>query len=154
MQQAGSFPPLKERIFCSSQSSQPIIATTSSCRPSKYKTWNEDRLHLAYQSYQRKEFSLRQAAEAYEVPKSTLHDRITGKVPFNKKSGPAKYLTDAEEAELVNFIVECAKVGYARSRKDVLTLVQAVLVAVLQATTPKGDPAFCRAASLCKGRSQ
>lgn len=70
---------------------------------------------------------MQQAAEAYDVPKSTLHDRITGKVPFDKKSGPPKYLTDAEEAELVNFIVESARMGYARSRKEVLTLVQAAL---------------------------
>ena len=60
---------------------------------------------------------MRKAAEAYEVPKSTLHDRITGKVPFDKKSGPPRYLTDLEEAELVNFIVESARMGYARSRK-------------------------------------
>ena len=48
-------------------------------------------------------------------------------MPFDKNSGPEKYLTDAEEAELVNFIVECAKLGYARSRKDVLALVQEVV---------------------------
>ena len=70
---------------------------------------------------------MREAAKAYDVPESTLHDRITGKVPFDKKSGPEKYLTDREEAELVNFVVECAKVGYARSRKDVLVLVQEVI---------------------------
>lgn len=91
--------------------------------------WSENRLHLAYESVQRKKFSLRQAAEAFEVPKSTLHDWITGKVPFDKKSGPEKYLTDVEQAELVNFLIECARVGYARSRKDVLSLVQMVLKA-------------------------
>ena len=127
MQQAGSFPPLKDRIFCSSRSSQPVIATDSGGRPSKYKAWNEENLQLAYQSYQRKDFSLRQAAEAYDVPKSTLHDRITGKVPFYKKSGPPRYLTGTEEAELVNFITESAKVGYSRSRKEILALVQAAL---------------------------
>ena len=124
MQQAAVFPPLKDRVF---RSGAATSEQASSGRPRKYKGWSEDRLHLAYQSYQTKKFSLRQAAEAYDVPKSTLHDRITGRVQFDKKSGPEKYLTDAEEAELVNFLVECAKVGYARSRKDVLSLVQMVV---------------------------
>lgn len=123
---SGTFPPLKERIF---RSSQPLAipGAVPKGRPDRYKLWNKDNLELAYQSYMRKEFTLRQASEAYDVPKSTLHDRVTGKVPFDKNSGPEKYLTDAEEAELVNFIVECAKLGYARSRKDVLALVQEVV---------------------------
>ena len=126
MQQVGPFPPLKDRIFHSTQS-HPVIDTACSGRLNKYKAWSEDNLQLAYQSYQQKEFSLREAAEAYDVPKSTLHDRIAGKVPFNKKSGSPRYLTDLEEAELVNFIVESARMGYARSRKEILALVQAAL---------------------------
>ena len=42
------------------------------------------------------------------MPKSTL----SGRVLFSKKSGPAKYLSDEEELELLNFICGCAFVGY------------------------------------------
>ena len=49
------------------------------------------------------------------------------KCHLKKKSGPERYLNDTEEAELVNFVVQCSKVGYARSRKDVLALVQQAL---------------------------
>ena len=45
------------------------------------------------------------------MPESTLQDRISGRVPFGAKSGPPKYLSDEEEAELVSGFVA---VGYAR----------------------------------------
>ena len=48
-------------------------------------------------------------------------------MPFNKESGLPKYLTDLEQAKLVNFIVESARMGYAHSRKEVLALAQAAL---------------------------
>ena len=44
-------------------------------RPSKYKVWSEDMSCLPELSTK----GMRQAAEANEVPKSTFHDRITGK---------------------------------------------------------------------------
>ena len=54
MQQVGQFPPLKDRIFHSTQS-KPVIGAACTSTPSKYKAWSEDNLCLAYQSY---EFSL------------------------------------------------------------------------------------------------
>ena len=47
-------------------------------------------------------YSIRRAAADYGIPKSTLADRISGRVIDGT---PAKYLSDAEEAELVKFIV-------------------------------------------------
>ena len=32
--------------------------------------------------------SLRKAAEMYRIPRSTLHDHVTGKVAFGAHSGP------------------------------------------------------------------
>ena len=48
--------------------------------------------------------SVQRAAEEYNVPKSTLHDYLTGKVMFESVSGPTKYLSDVEEEELVQFL--------------------------------------------------
>lgn len=167
MQWAGAFPPLKERIFHSSHSShtRPVAVTFSGGRPSKYKSWNEENLYLTYQCVQWSELSVRRAAETYNVPPSTLHDRLTGKVPFNKKSGPGKYLSESEEDELENFLVECARVGYARSRKEIL--VQAALgekgmeVVVtagwwesFRRRHPESHPPVCRALCICTCSSQ
>ena len=40
------------------------------------------------------------------------------------KSGRSKYLSDEEEDILVKFLLKCASIGYPRSRKEVIALVQ------------------------------
>jgi len=52
---------------------------------------------------------------------------LSGRVQFGTKSGPPRYLTDPEEEELVNFLSGCAALGYARSKRDVIALVQQVV---------------------------
>ena len=42
-------------------------------------------------------------------------------------SGPAKYVSDAEEAELVKFIVACGSIGYPKTRQNILCLVQRIM---------------------------
>lgn len=38
--------------------------------------------------------------------------------------GPSRYLNDGEEKELVRFLLGCAKIGFARTWKQVLGLVR------------------------------
>ena len=71
--------------------------------------------------------SVRLAAQLHGVPKTTLSDRVTGKVLHGTKSGPPPYLTWTEEEELVSFLLGCAGIGYPRTRKDVLAIVQDVI---------------------------
>ena len=71
--------------------------------------------------------TVRRAAEDYGVPRSTLHDRIRGRVIHGTKSGPRKYLTSMEEEQLVSHLQNCSSIGYGKSRKDTLALVQAVI---------------------------
>ena len=72
--------------------------------------------------------SVRRAAIKYNVPKSTLHDRISGKVAMGATSEPERYLNDHEEEELVRFLSGCARIGYGKSKKQVLCLVEAILM--------------------------
>ena len=46
---------------------------------------------------------LLRAANKHGVPKSTLHDRISGKVKHGDKPGPKPLLTTAEEMNLPIF---------------------------------------------------
>ena len=59
--------------------------------------------------------SVRHTAELYDVPKSTLHDRVSGKVVEGVKSGPPSYLTIEEDEELTHFLLQGAKIGYAHT---------------------------------------
>ena len=71
--------------------------------------------------------SVRKAAEECGVPRSTLHEKVTGKVALQVKGGAKNYLTDEEEASLVDFLIGCASIGYAKSRKDVLAIAQQII---------------------------
>ena len=65
----------------------------------------------AYEEVKKKTLSVRRAALQYSVPKSTLSDRISGRVSFNSHSGPTRYLTGEEEEELVSFLAGSARMG-------------------------------------------
>ena len=122
--------PLKDRLLVTSNSFclQPILPVASSHqRPTLYKSWSEGNLYKAYVAHLEEGLSVRRAAKAYGVPKSTLQDRVSGRVPSGKKSGPCKFLSDKEEVELVNFICGCAVVGYAKSKQQILCSVQNVV---------------------------
>ena len=64
------------------------------------------------------EMTVRKAAEEFAVPRSTLHDRVSGKVQYGCKSGPRKYLNSTEEMELANFITGCCSFVYSCTKKQ------------------------------------
>ena len=124
-------PPLRERVLsdltependCASASLNPL-------RPARYKEWSEERMKLAMQAVLEKGVSIRTAAEIYRAPKSTLGDRISGRVLSGTTSGPARYLSQREEEELVTFLCRTSNIGYGCCRKEVISLVERILLA-------------------------
>ena len=89
---------------------------------SAYKHWTEEQMGLAVNSVL-KGSSIRLAAEEYDVPRSTLGDRISGRVNPDAKSGPSKYLSNEEEDELVQFLLDCASLGYLHGCLEVIGMV-------------------------------
>ena len=57
------------------------------------------------------------AALEFNVPRTMLKDRVSGRVIRGSNMGPKMYLTYEEEKELVNFLLNCAKMGYAKTRQ-------------------------------------
>ena len=91
----------------------------------KYRMWDTESMERAVADVDMG-MSLRMAAELYGIPKTTLNDYVLGKREFGAKSGYA-YLTDEEEQELASFLTEVAKIGYPRTKKEVLTIVQQIV---------------------------
>ena len=60
------------------------------------------------------------------MSRSTLGDKVTGRILPGSRSGKKRYLSDTEEDELVQFMLNCAFVGHPRSRMEVMALVQLV----------------------------
>ena len=117
---------LKERTFCA-PSSLHVNTAHVGTRPPKYRCWRQNQIDLACDAVVKRSFSVRRAAEPYGVPRSTLHDRIAGKVLPGSTNGPLKYLSSLEEEELVQFLHSCADIGYAKTRQQVLLLVQQIV---------------------------
>ena len=101
---------------------------TVSARPKTLKSWDEGSMQQAMDAVRDRRCTIREAAVTYEVPKSTLGDRISGRVQMGAKSGPPTYLTPHEERELVDFLIGCAQIGFARTRRQVMSLVRAAMV--------------------------
>ena len=59
------------------------------------------------------------AADLHGVPRSTLKDRLSGRVQHGTKPGPAPYLSKAEESELSAHLVHVANMGYGKTQRDV-----------------------------------
>ena len=91
------------------------------------KDWSESTMEMALESVNNGMMTVRRAALEYNVPKSTLHDRVIGRVKPGAKSGPSRYLDDEEEDEIVHWIIGCAEVGYAKSVNEVRSVVSAIV---------------------------
>ena len=119
--------PLKERLL-STPAAQVTVASPYHCgRLPYYREWTTDKMEKAIEAVHKGTLSVRRASEIYSIPKSTLHDRISGKVVQGASSGPEPYLTITEETELVQFLTKCASMGFARSKKQIFDIVDRVL---------------------------
>ena len=64
-----------------------------------------------------KEMGVNKTAEQFDMPRTTLKDRISGRVKHGAKPGPPGFLTPEEDQELVDFLVECCKMGEWKNKE-------------------------------------
>ena len=67
------------------------------------------------------------AAREYGVPRTSLKDRLSGRVEHGRKPGPLPYLTSEEEDELDSFLQKAAKLGCGKTKREVLLIVEKTL---------------------------
>ena len=89
--------------------------------------WTEEAMDNATKDVMEGTLSVRRAATHYDIPPSTLHDCISGKVSAGAVSGAPRYLDEDEEKELVDFLLGCAEVGYPKTVKEVRVIVGKVV---------------------------
>ena len=73
-------------------------------------------MQLAVDVVREHKYIIREPAVTYQVQKSTLGDRVSGRVEMGTKSGPPTYVIPHEE-ELVEFLIRCAQIGITRTRR-------------------------------------
>ena len=104
------------------------VAEIANNRPKKYKKWTEDSMARAMRCVMEGELGVNRAADQFGVPRTTLKDRMSGRVTHGSKSGPAPYLTEEEEGELQSYLLSCAEVGYPKTKNEVIGIVRKVVL--------------------------
>ncbi|XP_066592978.1 uncharacterized protein [Prorops nasuta] len=72
--------------------------------------------------------SLREAANAFGVPKSTLFRKLKNNVPIDCKKGAPTVLTAEEEADFVTWILYCAERGFPVTKRHLLDTVKKYVI--------------------------
>ena len=99
----------------------------NSCRPIKLKMWDDESMKRAMKAVKGGLMGVNQAARNFKVPRTTLRDRLSGRVEHGAKSGPEPYLTKEEEQELADFLKQASRVGYGKTKKEILVIVQKLI---------------------------
>ena len=89
--------------------------------------WKQEDLVRALEDIECNKISFRHAAAKYDIPKSTLCDYVSGKVEVGRKPGPPSVLSIAEEKKLVEYAIEMSRIGYGRTKQQILETVQKIL---------------------------
>ena len=84
----------------SSCSSTSLPVGTASRQGRTYRSWTQQQMERAVTAVLNEGSSIRRAALECGVPKSSLGDRISGRVLVDATCGPSTYLSPREEAEL------------------------------------------------------
>ena len=105
--------------------SAPAILTRTRRPGLKRKVWDSEQMEAALWAVGQGQ-SVTRAARNHGVPKTTLFDRVSGRVTHGVKPGPRPYLSPNEEKELGAFLKDCSKIGYGKTRRDVLSIAQSV----------------------------
>ena len=106
------------------RSAPAILITDPAPKRTKQKQWDERQMDAAMKAVQSGKSSINRAAEDHGIPRSTLKNRVSGKVEGNSNPGPVQYLTNDEERELGVFIKDCASIGYGKTRKEVMRIAE------------------------------
>ena len=60
--------------------------------------------------------SINKVSEMYGVPKTTLKDRLRGRVVYGTKPGPKPYWRCSEERELIDHLTKLSDLGMGKTR--------------------------------------
>lgn len=85
-------------------------------------SWSEEDLRKAGEAVSEKKLSLRQASKQFNVPLTTLRNRIKNNNFSKRELGPSSQLGRDAEKNLVEHIKQLQAVGFAPTRKDVRTI--------------------------------
>ena len=115
-------PNKKKKGFRRSRNTAPCTSPSNK-RRGKRKQWTDTQMVSALDEVLTKQLPANKA-RLYGVPPSTLKDHLSGRIVHGVKPRLTPYLITQEEKELAEHLVLSAKVGYGKTRRDVMNLVE------------------------------
>jgi len=82
--------------------------------------WSQEAMAQALQEVKAGRLNLRQAAQEFGVPKTSLSDRVSGRVSSDCVPGQRTLLTPADEDSLVEYLLYSASHGFPLTKPQVL----------------------------------
>ena len=98
-----------------------------STRPKKLKQWSNESMVKAMEAVRSEGMRINKAASVFEVPPTTLKDRLSGRVKHGVNPGPIPYLSKVEEVELTSFLIQSSGIGYGKTKREVINIVKQTL---------------------------
>lgn len=97
--------------------------------PKKYERfrYSQETLEKALKAISDGVITLNKASKAFNIPKSTLSNKLSNKVPWQRKMGPSTELTFDEEKKLAEWILAKAKLGFPMHPEEVYDTVEIFL---------------------------
>ncbi|XP_010730108.2 uncharacterized protein si:rp71-1d10.8 [Larimichthys crocea] len=92
----------------------------------KKKKWTEEAMERALIEVKSGRCTVRQAAKEFGVPKSSLGDRVSGRVAPGSRSGPAQLITSADEELLVEFSLYMSKHGFPLTKQQLVSFASSI----------------------------
>ncbi|XP_060911462.1 uncharacterized protein si:rp71-1d10.8 [Labrus mixtus] len=90
------------------------------------KKWTEESMERALIEVKSGRCTVRQAAKQFGVPKSSLGDRVSGRVTPGSRSGPAQLITSADEELLVEFSLYMSKHGFPLTKQQLVSFASSI----------------------------
>ena len=118
----------KQRSSCVKLKKATLRCTTICLnQPEKLRKWSNESMLSDLKVVKEGRMGVNRAALSYGVPRTTLKDRVTGRVLHGSNFSPQPYLTTEEEKQLVDFLITSSKMGYGKTRRQVLKIVEAAV---------------------------
>ena len=95
--------------------------------PKKRKQWTETSMIRAIEGVKLGEMSANKAAKEFDVPLTTLKDRISGRVRHGRNPGPEPYLNQDKESSLAIFLITACRMGHGKTKQDVIRIVKRIV---------------------------
>ena len=114
--------PRKRRSFATRKRllSAPAAVFIRSSLANKQKQWMEESMLATLKAVEEGKSVSRASRDS--CSEEYLYDRVRGRVIHGVKPGPKPYLNQTEEKELGSYLKHCAKLGYLKTIRDVLSL--------------------------------